>query len=100
MSHYTEKWSKIWRKTDFGLENDMNFFKFLAQHLKISKLGLSWDPFIQGRTCMSLKFTEELCAMTMKNDAIFEEELTCSFKIAKGIWQILTWALKSQKFAL
>ena len=29
---------------------------------------------------MSLKFTEELCAMTMKNDAIFEEELTYHFK--------------------
>ena len=30
---------------------------------------------------MSLKFTEELCVMTMKNDAKFEEELTCHFKI-------------------
>ena len=26
---------------------------------------------------MSLKFTEELCLMTKKNDATFEEELTC-----------------------
>ena len=30
---------------------------------------------------MSLKFTEELCAMTMKNDTKIEEELTCRFKI-------------------
>ena len=30
---------------------------------------------------MSLKFTEELCVMTMKNDAKFEEELTCRYKI-------------------
>ena len=30
---------------------------------------------------MSLKFTEELCVMTMKNDAKFEEELTCHFKV-------------------
>ena len=30
---------------------------------------------------MSLKFTEELCVMTMKNEAKFEEELTCHFKI-------------------
>ena len=29
---------------------------------------------------MSLKFTEELCVMTMKNVARFEEELTCHFK--------------------
>ena len=34
---------------------------------------------------MSLKFTEELYVMTMKNDEKFEEELTCQ---------------KSQQFAL
>ena len=30
---------------------------------------------------MSLKFTEKFYIMTMKNDAKFEEELTCQFKI-------------------
>ena len=30
---------------------------------------------------MSLKFTEELCVMTIKTDAKFEEEMTCRFKI-------------------
>ena len=30
---------------------------------------------------MSLKFTEELCVMTVKTDAKFEEEMTCRFKI-------------------
>ena len=30
---------------------------------------------------MSLKFTEELCVMTMKNDKKTEEDLTCHFKI-------------------
>ena len=30
---------------------------------------------------MTLKFTEELCVMTMKNNAKFEEELTFHFKI-------------------
>ena len=30
---------------------------------------------------MSLKFTEELSVKTMKNDAKFEEELTCHFKV-------------------
>ena len=29
---------------------------------------------------MTLKFTEELCVMTMKNNAKFKEELTCHFK--------------------
>ena len=29
---------------------------------------------------MTLKFREELCVMTMKNNAKFEEELSCHFK--------------------
>ena len=33
---------------------------------------------------MSLKSTEELSVMTMKNDAKSEEELTCHFKIDMG----------------
>ena len=33
---------------------------------------------------MSLKSKEELCVMTMKNDAKFEEELTCHFEIDMG----------------
>ena len=30
---------------------------------------------------MNLNFREELCVVTMRNDAKFEEELTCHFKI-------------------
>ena len=30
---------------------------------------------------MNLKSTEELCVLTMRNDAKFEEGLTCHFKI-------------------
>ena len=33
---------------------------------------------------MNLKFAEELYVMTMKNDAKFEEEQTCRFKIDIG----------------
>ena len=39
---------------------------------------------------MSLKLTGEFCIVTMKNDAKFEEELTCQFKTDR----------KSQKCAL
>ena len=56
------------------------FGKFLPEHSK-SKLRLWSDPFIQSRKCISLKFTRELCVMTMKNDAKFDEQLTCKFKI-------------------
>ena len=34
-----------------------------------SKLGLLWGTFIPRRKCMSLKFTGELCVLTMKKDA-------------------------------
>ena len=30
---------------------------------------------------MTLRFKEELCVMTMKNDAKIEKKLTCRFKI-------------------
>ena len=41
-------------------------------------MGLLWDTFIPGRTRMSLKFTGELCVVTMKKDAKFEKQLTIS----------------------
>ena len=50
---------------------------------------------------MSLKFTEELCVMTMKNDAKFEEKLTCRFKIDMvNLTNFDPSTRKSQKFAL
>ena len=56
------------------------FARALVLKCKVLKLGLSWDPFVQSRKVMTLKFAEELCVMTMKNNATFEEELTCHFK--------------------
>ena len=47
---------------------------------------------------MSLKFTGELCVMTMKNDAKFEEELTCQFKIDMNLMNFDPSAQISQKF--
>ena len=55
--------------------------KFSPEQTKISKLGLLMGPFIQSRKYMSLKLRGELCIMTMKNDAKFEKEFTCQFKI-------------------
>ena len=46
---------------------------------------------------MSLKSTEELSVMTMKNDAKFEGELTCHFKVDIRNLIILTQALESLK---
>ena len=48
---------------------------------------------------MSLKFTGELCVMTMKNDEKIEEELTCQFKVdMRNLSNFYPSTQKSQKF--
>ena len=80
--HDNRVWYKIWRKSDLWFRKlPEEFGKFSPEHMKFSKLGLSLDPFIQSRKCMTLKLTVELCVMTVKNDAKFEIELTCQFKV-------------------
>ena len=50
---------------------------------------------------MSLKFTGELCVMTMKNDAKFVKKLICQFTInMRNLTNFDASARKSQKFAL
>ena len=50
---------------------------------------------------MSLKLTGELFVITMKNDAKFEEELTCQFKIdMRNLTNFDSSNRKSQKFGL
>ena len=50
---------------------------------------------------MSLKFTGELCVMTMKNDAKFEKGLTSQFKAdMSNLINVDPSTRKSQKFAL
>ena len=49
---------------------------------------------------MRLKFTGELRVMTMKNDAQFEENLTCKFKIdMRNLTNLDPSIQKYQKFA-
>ena len=88
-----EKKEELWFEKWFE-----KFGKFSSEHLKMSKLRFWWDPFVQSRKCMSLKFTEELSLVAMKNDAKFEEELTCH--LTWGIWQILTQTLENLKSLL
>ena len=50
---------------------------------------------------MSFKFTVELCVMTMKNNAKFEEELTFNFKTDMRNLINFDWSTqKSKKIAL
>ena len=73
---------------------------FSPEHLKVSKLGFWWDPLIQSWKSMSLKSTEELSVMTMKNDTKFEEELTCHFDFdIRNLTNFYLSTWKSQKFS-
>ena len=93
--------SKFKGKLTCASKIDMrNLAKFSQEHLKVSKLLLRWHPFVQSRKYMSLKFTRELCVMTMKNDAQIEEELTCQFKIdRRNLTNFDLSTQKSKKFA-
>ena len=78
----THDWYKVWRKTDLWFQKcHEEFDKFSPEHLKVSKLGLLWHLFVQSWKYMRLKFTGDLCVMTIKNDTTSDEELTCQFKI-------------------
>ena len=77
----TEELWGFWRKTDQWFEKrHEKFGKFSPEHLKVSKLEHWWDPFVQSRKGLTWKFTEELCVMTMKNNAKFKVELSFHFK--------------------
>ena len=96
--HDTKELCKIWRKTDLWFKKwHEKFGKFSPEHLKVSKLGFWWDLFAQSRKCMNLKFTEELCAMTIKNDTKIEVEMTCRFKIDKEFHEVWPKYLKVYK---
>ena len=50
---------------------------------------------------MNLKFTEELCAMAMNNNAKFKEELICHFKTdMRNLTNFDSSTRKSKKIAL
>ena len=50
---------------------------------------------------MSLKFTEELCVMALKNATKIEKELICRFKIdMRNFANFDPSTLKSQKFVV
>ena len=68
--------------------------------LESVKIGTVMVFFVQSRKCMGLKCTKELCVITMKNDAKFEEKLICHFKIdMRKLTEIDLSNQKSKKFA-
>ena len=71
----------LWFDLCFGKQHE-EFGTFSPEPLKVSKLGLWWDPFVQTRKCMSLKFCRGVILQFLKFknfDAKFEEKLACHF---------------------
>ena len=79
-----KKWHLVWKMT-------WEIWQIFTKALKSLKIGTS----VQSRRGMTLKFSQdmsqelyvtfqELCVMTMKNNANVEEELTCHFKTDMG----------------
>ena len=89
--HDTEEWCNNWRKTGLLLEKWQEFCKFSPEQLKVSKLAYWWDPLIQSKKSVSLKFREKLCVMTiwrmMQN---LERNWLVISKFTRRIWWILT----------
>ena len=93
--------SKFEEKLTCGFENNLrnlaNFHQNAFESLKIMTLMGSF----YHEKCMSLKFTGEFSVMKMKNDATFEEELNCQFKIdMRNLTNFDPSTQKSQKSAL
>ena len=91
--------AKFEEKVTCSLKNDIR--NFSPEHTKFSKFGLSLDPFMQSRKCMSLKLRGAFCVIKMKNDEKFEIELTCNFKIdMRNLTNFHLSTQKSQNFTL
>ena len=63
-------------------------------------LHLVWILLLKVYKISAKKSTEELCFMTLKIDAKFEEKLICCFKTDKNLVNFDPSNQKSQKFAL
>ena len=56
-----------------------------------------WACFVQSIQRFRWKNTEQLCLMTLKSDAKYEDKLTFGSKMTWGIWWILMRAVASLK---
>ena len=91
--------AKFEEKLTCCLENDMRNLASYSRVLESVKIGTLMGSF--RRQFMTLKFTEELCVSTMKNDTKIEEELTCHFKTdMRNLMNFDSSTRKSKKIAL
>ena len=89
MESLKKNWLVVWKKT-------WEIWQIFTRALESVKIGTlishQIGTFVQSRKGMTLKFTEELCVMAMKNNAKFEGKLTCHFGF---FHQKYVWAKKN-----
>ena len=93
MQNLSENWLVLPKMT-------WRIWQIFTRALKSLKIGNSMGLYIQSRKknefkCISVKFTGVLCLMTMNNDAKFEVELSCQFKI--DIMNLMNFDPNTQK---
>ena len=79
MSHVTEEWCKIWRKTDLLFQKWQEFIEFWSKHSKVYKICTAIGPFRAKYITFDQKKyrgvifndTEESCKVWRKNDLWF-----------------------------
>ena len=80
MSHVTEAWCKIWRRTGMLFQKWQEFGEFWPDHSKASKICFLIGSFLYKVYNVWLKKnTDKLYFMTL-SDAKFEEKLTYSLE--------------------
>ena len=88
-------------KTDLWFRKWHEEYGSFTRALESLKIGILMGSFNPKQKKYELKSTGELCVMTMKNDAKFEEELTCHFKIDKrNLTNFDLSGRKTQRFLL
>ena len=91
---YFFSWNFIlfWRREPIRVPN---FRLSILPNLYLDRLLL-----LKVYNILAKKSTEELCLMTLKIDAKYEEKLICCFKTDKNLVNFYTSTQKSQNFAL
>ena len=101
MSHDTEDWCKIWRKTDLLFQKWQEFGEFWFKHSKVSKIWTLIGPFRAKYVTFDLKSREELSFLTLKSHGKFEEKRSCGLENdMRNLGNFHQSIRKSQKFAL
>ena len=99
MAHDLEDWCKIWRKTDLLFQKLQEFGEYWPEHSKAWKICISIGSYSAKYLIFDLKSIEELSFLTVKNDAKFEEKLTCGLEhdmrnmvnFHKSTWKSQNW---------